>query len=91
MYEKLILYSPFSYRLFPIRESGMNWHAQELQPHEAKVGVLQSASWLMKGLRLSFGNDIKFIAICTVYTINLESLGACLDVVKHKRKVISLR
>lgn len=24
-------------RLFPIRESGMNWDAQELQLHEAKV------------------------------------------------------
>ena len=27
------------FRLFPIRDTGMNWHAQELQLHEIEVNV----------------------------------------------------
>lgn len=33
------LHFSYFFRLFPIRESGLNWHAQELQLHEIDVRI----------------------------------------------------
>ena len=36
-YDRLEWHHGYIQWLFPIRESGMNWHAQELQSHEIEV------------------------------------------------------
>ena len=42
--------SPVCCRLFPVREIGTNWHAQDLQKREIKVSLLSSVVMISYGL-----------------------------------------
>lgn len=74
-YQHLEVHHGYIQWLFPIRERGLNWHAQELQPHEIKVNKCLPSFQALYSVH--------------VHCLLLQIQRICEDPVAHKRILTS--
>lgn len=75
------------YRLFPIRESGMNFHAQELQCHEINVCTQNFSFCIYLYTYKTWCDDLVVIRACTT-KLKVICIGILITTVK-KKKIIN--
>lgn len=85
-YELLSINKLAFYRLFPIRETGMNFHAQELQMHE--IEVCRPKIWSMITAVYYYAcvfNVTKIVVHVSLWELNFpkSSLTVCMNLLSR--------